>query len=96
MGEKTAVTLNMRRGCKIRSKCIKATAETGIQRNCVIGKTSRKQSMDVHTENVQTDRLQKQPQTELLQPGRNLESTTVERDYADYKMQITLEYHMET
>lgn len=33
--------------------------------------------MDIHTENVQTDRLQKQPQTELLQPGRNLESTTV-------------------
>ena len=74
---------------------MKGRAEKGIQRNCEITKTSRKQSKDIQTTNVQTDKLQKTSPIGILQ-GRNLESTNVERDCADYKMQITLQCHMKT
>ena len=75
---------------------MKGRAEKGRQRNCEISKTSRKQSKDIHTTNVQTDKLQKPSQIGVLQQGGNLESTNVERDRADYKMQITLQCHLKT
>lgn len=46
---------------------MKGTAEKEIPRDCEITKTSRKQSNDIHTTNVRTDKLQKPPQNGILQ-----------------------------